>query len=144
MDWGGSTSSGSRPPHSHSQSKHRYGKGATGAEGILKWYLVESSTFFQGNVPPQELGKEDIETPGATDGSNIMFSQSEINNARPAVLQKLEDWQKDRLDIVIMLAILGRCHSKNFARLNRGGHVGVHALVSINNALDRQRSRTPL
>jgi hypothetical protein len=124
--------------------EHGYGKGPAGAENILKWYLVEFSTFFQGNVPPQNLGKEDNEKPGASDGSNVMFNQSDINNARSAVLQKLEDWQKERLDIIVMLAVLGRCHSKSFARLTRGEQVGDHALVSINNALDRQKPGTPL
>ena len=43
-----------------------------------------------------------------------------------------------------MMTLLGRCHSKDFARLNRGDYIGDHAVISINNALDRQKPGTPL
>ncbi len=82
--------------------------------------------------------------PGATDGSNIIFTRSNINDSRAAVLQKLEDWQKDKLDILVMMTMLGCCHSKGFARLNRAKYLSDHVVVSIKNALDRQKFGTPL
>ena len=124
--------------------QHAHGNGSAGAENILKWYMAESSTSFQGNVHPQELGKADVQNARAINASNIIFTQSDIKPAQSEVLQKLEDWKKDRLDIIVILTMLGQCHSKRFARLNRGGHMGDRALVTINNMLDRQRSGTPL
>jgi hypothetical protein len=84
-----------------------------------------------------------VDKPGATDERNILFTPSEVNNSRSAVLQKLEDWQKDRLDILVMMTQMGRCHSKGYARLNRGEHTGDQAVASIDNALDGERSWTP-
>ena len=123
--------------------EHNYGKGRQGVMNILKWYLVEFSTFFQGHVPPFGIGKETTDDRDSREGSNLTFQRSEVSNSKPVVLRKLHDFQRARLGIIVLMAMQARCHSKGLARLNRGQHVGDHAVVSINNALDPFHNGTP-
>ena len=118
--------------------EHNYGKGPKGAENILKFFFVDLSTFFQDMIPPEKLGKTDT-----VEGSNIVFQHEEIVDAREDVLKKIQDWQYAKLEIIVLLAMLGRCHSKNYARLNRGEHIGDHATILINNVLQRHSEGTP-
>jgi hypothetical protein len=123
--------------------EHNYGKGAQGVINILKWYLVEFSTFFQGNVPPFGIGKETTDDRDSHEGSNITFSRPEVSKSKPVVLRKLYDFQRARLGIIVLLAMQARCHSKGLACLNRGEHVGDHAVVLIRNALNPLHEGTP-
>ena len=123
--------------------EHNYGKGSQGVMNILKWYLVEFSTFFQGHVPPFGIGNETTDDRDSREGSNITFQRSEVSNSKPVVLRKLHDFQRARLGIIVLMAMQARCHSKGLARLNRGEHMGDHAVVLINNALDPFLEGTP-
>jgi hypothetical protein len=118
--------------------EHNYGKGRKGAETMLKFFFVDLSTFFQDMIPPAKLGKTDT-----VEGSNIVFQREEIVDAREDVLKKIQDWQYAKLEIIVLLAMLGRCHSKNYARLSRGEHIGDHATILINNVLQRHSEGTP-
>jgi hypothetical protein len=128
--------------------QHNYGKGPEGAENILKWYLVELSSFFQGNVLPHQIGTEDTMKSPLPDASNIRFSHREVIESREAVLEKVEGFQKARLDIIILLAMQGRCHAMNFARLHRSDdradYLGGNAVITINKMLDRKHAASPL
>lgn len=125
-----------------------YGKGQVGAENVLKWYLVDFSKFFQGNVPPHKIGKEDSFKSAIPDASNIRFSGKEVSESREVVLEKLRASQQARLDIIILLAMQGRCHSMGFARLHipdpRANYIGGAAIITINNMPDRKNASSPL
>jgi hypothetical protein len=88
--------------------EHEYGKGAHGVINILKWHLVEFSTFFQGNVPPFGIGKETTDDCDSHEGSNITFLPPEVSKSKPVVLRKLHDFQRARLGIIVLLAIQAR------------------------------------
>lgn len=127
---------------------HNYGKGPEGAENILKWYLIEFSTFFQGNVPPYGIGAQDTMHSPLPDASNIRFTSREFLESQDAGFEFLEAFQKARLSIIVLLAMEGRCHAMGFARLNRGdaraNHIGGAIVVTIYNILDREHAVSPL
>lgn len=85
--------------------EHNYGKGTQGVMNILKWYLVESSTFFQGHVPPFGISKETTDDRDSREGSNITFQRSEVSDSKLVVLKKLHDFQRARLRTIILMAM---------------------------------------
>ena len=77
-----------------------------------------------------------------SDASNVILSKSEVTDNQPALLYRLQRWQEQRLDIIVLLAWLGRSWSKDFARQQPD-----NLFYPINNAIEagaRQRKHTPL
>jgi hypothetical protein len=94
-------------------------------------------------VPPFGIGKETADDRDSHEGSNITFPWSEVSKSKPVVGRKLHDFQRARLGIIVLLAMQARCHSKGLAYLNRGEHVGDHAVILIKNALNPLHEGTP-
>ena len=112
-----------------------------GAEGILRSFLHDAAQFFQGDASRDSLGKEDLDDPGVSDASNVILSKSEVTDNQPALLYRLQNWQEQRLDIIVLLAWLGRSWSTSFARQQPAS-----LLYPINNAIEagaRQRRYNP-
>lgn len=110
-------------------------------EDVLRAFLFDGAQFFQGDASRDYLGKEDLDDPGVSDASNVILSKSEVTDNQPALLYRLQRWQEQRLDIIVLLAWLGRSWSKEFARQQPS-----NLLYPINNAIEagaRQRRYSP-
>jgi hypothetical protein len=127
-----------------------YGKGSGAGTSQLIWWLIEESMSFQGDVEPRDVGVETVDEPASSersldtiDGSNVNFGDKDIRSNLSLVLTKLMNFKKERLALIVSLALQARCHALDVARLNRGDHAGDHAMHLIRNALDPLHQGTP-
>ena len=110
-------------------------------EDVLRAFLFDGAQFFQGDHSRDGLGKRDSDDPGVSDASNIILSKAEVTDDQTDLLHRLQTWQEQRLDIIVLLSWLGRSWSKGYARQQTAD-----LLYPINNAIEagaRQRLYNP-
>jgi hypothetical protein len=121
--------SSSSPPAASAAAhvvRNCYGTGAEAALGQLRMWLADWALFFQGDVDPDDVGRETTWDRAAAaagvDTSNVVFSHAEVAQNLPGVLAKLRNFSHARREQTIALAMLARAHSLDIARLWRGGN----------------------
>ncbi|RDL38706.1 uncharacterized protein BP5553_03046 [Venustampulla echinocandica] len=106
-----------------------YGKGMDAAMGELNWWIAEEADLFS---PPLQFTQE---TPGQSstcDSSNPQFQERDVKDRQADVLDRTQEWRKERVRWTLMSAAMGRCYALDLVRANEGKN----ATAQVDGALD--------
>ncbi|KAJ9666606.1 hypothetical protein H2201_003265 [Coniosporium apollinis] len=123
--------------------RNHYGKGPTAGEGQLVFWQIEQSRFFQGGAGPWDVGTETAWDPDADEASNVNFQGQELREKMDMVLEKMRNFQALRREIIVHMALQGRCHSLDVARHRRHDFDGERAVHLIDLSLDSYHEPSP-
>ncbi|KAG9238181.1 hypothetical protein BJ875DRAFT_539848 [Amylocarpus encephaloides] len=94
-----------------------YGKGSEAAIGELNWWITEEADLFNPPLPPT------LETPGKTfagDSSNPLFQENDVKERLDGVLDRTQEWRKERVRWTLMSAAKGRYYALELGKANEG------------------------
>lgn len=110
-----------------------YGKGTGAAMGELNWWIAEEADGFNGPLEHgQNAGKASAE-----DLSNPQFQEQEVKARLDDVLDRTEDWRKDRVRCTLMYAARGRSYALDLVR----GKTGSTVIALVDAGFDTERLR---
>ncbi len=110
--------------------ENTYGMGKDAGVYDLHWTIIEESQRFQGLVQP-DIGDADPE-----DASELNFQEEDLKERTADVLTKIENWRRDRQDLLVWMAIQARSYSLGPVELNNEGSRHT-VLTAIRFGLDR-------
>lgn len=112
---------------------NEYGSGEKAGLQQLRWWLIDEANIFDTVTFPNDIGE-----PAPGNKSSLRFSEEDVCERTPAVLQRITEWRERRNKLVICMAIMSRCFALDIVRESEGRH----AAKSISVAFQRHNRWT--
>jgi hypothetical protein len=125
-------------------AKTDHGTGPDGARSYFRWYLLDFTRFYEGDVEP-DVGAVPLLKEDAADSSTVPFTLQEVQKRTDDVIAKVVNLRKNRWKSIIMVILSGRCYVLDVLRLNlplseghaeKHGYTGDNLVNWIDKALD--------
>ncbi|KAJ9635201.1 hypothetical protein H2199_008687 [Coniosporium tulheliwenetii] len=99
--------------------------------------------YGNGGARPWDVGTETAWDSDADEASNVNFQGQELREKMDMVLEKMRNFQALRREIIVHMALQGRCHSLDVARHRRHDFDGERAVHLIDLSLDSYHEPSP-